>query len=341
MATSIKDEVETAVTKPSCLPWYKPFLKQINELQNQQRLPHAILMSLPGEADELEFIWHLSMFLLCRNSRSGQPCGECSSCHLMLVNTYPDFKLVGLQRDDKTNKINKNIKIEQIRKIIHEVYLTRSYDNLKIIAIYPADKMSHAGANSLLKTLEEPASQVLIILATHKPGKIPVTLRSRCQQWNPGLPAQAESMEWLQAQGLDQDLAHQHLELANNDPTLALKLKNIGYLEIVSGFKQQFARYLKNQIDVTSLTQTLTTNEISITRRLISMVIKAYCYQYSGYQGQQATISTINKTAAQAMIALLSQSERQLMTEENNRDIQLQLEDVLISLKQIINRSQY
>jgi len=339
MATSIKEEVETAVIKPSCLPWYKPFLRQINELQSQQRLPHAILMSLPGEADELEFIWHLSMFLLCKNSHSEQPCGECSSCHLMLSNTYPDFKLVGLQRDDKTNKINKNIKIEQIREVIHEVYLTRSYDNLKIIVIYPAEKMSHAGANSLLKTLEEPASQVLIILATHMPGKIPVTLRSRCQQWDPGLPTQTESLEWLLAQGFDEDLANQHLELANGDPTLALRLKKIGYLQIVSGFKQQFARYLKNQIDVTQLTQTLISNELSIIRKLISMVIKAYCYQYSGFQGQQATTNTINKNAAQEMIALLSQAGRQLMTEENNLDIKLQLEDVLISVKQIINRS--
>jgi len=339
MATKIKDEVETAVINPSCLPWYKPFLKQIGQLQNQQRLPHAILMTLPGEADELAFIWHLSMFLLCKNNDSEQPCGECSSCHLMLVNNYPDFKLVGLQQDDKTKKVSKNIKIEQIREVIHEVYLTRSYDNLKIIAIYPADKMSHAGANSLLKTLEEPASQVLIILATHNPGKIPVTLRSRCQQWDPGLPTQAESLAWLQTQGLDQDLANQHLELANDDPTLALKLKNIGYLEIVSGFKQQFARYLKNQVDVTQLVQTLVSNEISIIRKIISMVIKAYCYQFSGFQGQQVTTNTTNKSAAQAMLALLSQSERQLMTEENNLDIQLQLEDVLISVKQIITRS--
>ena len=129
--------------------------------------------------------------------------------------------------------------------------------------------------------------------------------------------------------------------MANDDPTLALKLKEIGYLEIVSGFKQKFSGYLKNQIGVTQLAQALINNEISIIRRLISMVIKAYCYQYSGFQGQQATVDTINKSAAQAMLTLLSQSERQLMTEENNLDIQLQLEDVLISVKQIINRSHH
>jgi len=341
MAAEAKKEIESAVIKPSCLPWYRPFLQQITELHQQQRLPHAILMSLPGEADELEFIWHLSMVLLCQNTQTERPCGECSSCHLMLSNTYPDFKLVGLEHDEKTKKLNKNIKIEQIREVIHEVYLTRSYDNLKIIAIYPADKMSHAGANSLLKTLEEPAANVFIVLATHNPGKIPVTLRSRCQHWNPALPNPDESLNWLQSQGMADELARQHLELANNDPILAFKLNSIGYLEIVADFKQQFSRYLKNQIDVTQLTQKLTTYELAIVRRLISMVIKAYCYQYSGFQGQQATPGTTNKAAAQAMIALLAETERQLMTEENNLDIKLQLEDVLISVKQIITRSHH
>ena len=341
MATNATDEVEATIIKPACLPWYQPFLKQINELRQQQRLPHAILMSLPGEANESQFIWHLSMLLLCQQVQDEHPCGECSSCQLMLANTYPDFKMVGLEYDEKNKKLNKNIKIEQIRQLIHEVFLTRSYDNLKIVVIYPAEKMSIAGANSLLKTLEEPAQQVLIILATHSPGKIPVTLRSRCQQWNPAIPNQSESLEWLQSQGLDQDVARQYLQLANNDPLLALKLKDIEYQEIVSEFKQQFARYLKNQLEVSRLAQYLAANEIALIRRLINMVIKAYCYQFSGYQGQQASPNTRNKSAAQAMIDLLGQTERQLMIEENNLDIQLQLEDVLISVKQIINRSHH
>ncbi len=322
------------LVKPICRPWYKPLISQMMGLQDQKRLPHAILLGLPGESDETGFLWHLSMSLLCQNHSDGQPCGQCRSCHLMLANTYPDFKLVGLQYDESRKKLNKNIKIEQVRELTHEVFLTRSYDNLKIAVIYPADKMSIAGANSLLKTLEEPAENALIILATHRPGKIPVTIRSRCQQWNLPLPSTVKALEWLQFEGLSKEAAAQYLDLAGADPLLAIKLYAIDYLDLVAGFKLQFAQYLKNQINVVKLSQFLAGNDISLVRRLISMVVKAYCHQFSGLQD-----TLVNKSSARAMLDLATQIERQLMIEENNLDIQLQLEDVLISVKQIIIRS--
>lgn len=325
-----------AVVKPAFFPWQKPFFKQLKDLQQQQRLPHAILLSLPGEEDSLSFIWHLSMLLLCKQSENNQPCGECSSCQLMLANTYPDFKLMGLEYDEKTKKINKNIKIEQVRDLIHEVNLTRSYDNLKIAAIYPAEKMSIAGANSLLKTIEEPAAHALILLVTHQSGKIPVTIRSRCQQWNINFPAREEALNWLQDQGMQSDEASQHLELAQGDPVLALKLQEICFVDLVGKFKQQFAQYLRSQIDVTNLVQSLKSSDIALVRRLISMVIKAYCFQYSGLQDGLNSGNPANKGAAQSMTGILTQAENQLMIEDNNLDLQLQLEDVLISVKQII-----
>ncbi len=327
--------VDDSLIIPVLRPWYQPYISQLTGLQSQKRLPHAILLGLPGETDETGFLWQLSMSLLCQNRNDGQPCKQCRSCQLMLANTYPDFKLVSLQYDESKKKLNKNIKIDQIRELIHEVYLTRNYDNLKIAVIYPAGKMNLASANSLLKTLEEPADNALIILATHYPGKIPVTIRSRCQQWNLPLPSTDMALEWLKLEGLNNEAAAKHLDLAGGDPLLAIKLHSIDYIDLVASFKQQFAQYLKNQIDVVKLSQFLVANDISLVRRLISMVLKAYCQQFSGLQEV-----AVNKASACAMLDLVVQVERQLMTEENNLDIQLQLEDVLISIKQIINRSQ-
>ncbi|MCP3687134.1 MAG: hypothetical protein GY784_01860 [Gammaproteobacteria bacterium] len=329
------DQENPRVT-PNCLPWYKAFVTQLSELKQQQRLPHAMLLTLPGEQDHTELLWHISMVLLCENNHNQDSCGECNSCRLMLANTYPDFKLVSIEYNEKSKKYNKNIKIEQIRDLIHEVHLTRSYDNLKIVVIYPADKMSIAGANSLLKTLEEPADQVVIIVATHHSGKIPVTVRSRCQQWNLVNPAEPLALTWLQQHGMDSEEASQYLDFADGDPLAAVNLKEAGFVDLLGGFKQQFTKYLKNQIDVTRLSQLLLANEVALTRRVISMVIKAYCLQFCGLHGQQ---SPIKKTSAQAMIDLLKRSEQQLMVEENNLDLQLQLEDVLISVKQIITSS--
>jgi len=200
--------------------------------------------------------------------------------------------------------------------------------------IYPADKMSIAGANCLLKTLEEPAENTLIILATHKMGRIPVTVRSRCQHWTLGLPAEEEALEWLQHEGLNMDESKQYLDLAGGDPSLAINLHAIEYVDLLAGFKQQFSQYLKNQIDVVKLGQYLVKSDIRFVRRLILKVVKAYCQQYSGLQE-----APVKKDSAQAMLNLMTQVNHQLMTEENNLNFQLQLEDVLISIKQIIIRS--
>jgi len=236
--------------EPVYLPWQTPLLEKILSLKQQQRLPHAILVDFKSEEVGTGFIWCLTMLMLCKNTENAVPCGRCQSCQMMLSNTYPDFIHVGLQRDDKSNKLNKNIKIEQIRKLIHEVQLTRHYDNLKVVAIYPADKMSIASANSLLKTVEEPASDVLILLVTHNKGKLPITIRSRCQVWSLEQPEKQVSLNWLLDKGMQSSECEQYLEYAGGDPLLALKLQALDYAKLVDNFKQQFALYLKNQLDV-------------------------------------------------------------------------------------------
>ncbi|RLA14341.1 MAG: hypothetical protein DRQ59_03355 [Gammaproteobacteria bacterium] len=332
---------KNTVIQPHYLSWHRPTLEKINSLKTQQRLPHAILIDSKSELDGAEFIWGLAMLLLCDDAEDAVPCGNCQSCRLMLSNTYPDFHYISLQYNDKTKKMNKNINIEQIRKLIHEVNLTALYDKLKIFAIHPADKMNIGSANSLLKTLEEPGAGVLILLLTQKKGKLPVTVRSRCQVWPLDHPQKQESQYWLLGQGMDANEIDQYLDYAGGDPQLALKLQADGYAGIVDQFKQQFAQYLKNEIDVATLGAKLVSIGAPLVRRLMKMVIDAYSYQLSGVNVSHNVQSKPQKLAAQEVLALSSQINRQLMIEENNLNFQIQLEDVLISLKQIIKRSKH
>ena len=332
---------QNSKVEPLYLPWHRPLLNQLLSLKQQQRLPHAILIDSKSEIDGAEFIWHLAMLLLCDEANDAVPCGECHACHLMLANTYPDFKYVSLVYDDKKKKLNKNINIEQIRKLIHEVNLTASYDNLKIFAIHPADKMNIASANSLLKTLEQPGPQVLILLMTSRKGNLPVTVRSRCQIWPLDHPQNEEAQYWLLGQGMDADEIDQYLEYAGGDPQLALKLKHEDYAGIVNQFKQQFTQYLKNEIDVSLLASKLVASGAPLVRRLIKMVIDAYCYQMCGLSTKKDSHPELQKEVAQSAITLSGQVNQQLMVEENNLNFQLQLEDVLISLKQIIKWSKH
>ena len=68
------------------------------------------------------------------------------------------------------------------------------------------------------------------------------------------------------------------------------------------------------------------------------MTLMAYCYQMSGVDANANLLSGSDKSSAQAIIDLRLKAQRQLQIEENNLDLQLQLEDVLISLKQILTR---
>lgn len=333
------DDIEYEKIQPVYLPWHKPLLDRILSLKQQQRLPHAILIDLTSGEDGTEFIWHLVMLVLCTDAADVIPCGQCRSCQLMLANTYPDFFYVGLMYGDKRKKMNRDINIEQTRELIHEVHLTRRYDNLKVVAIYPAEKMNIASANSLLKTVEEPVPQVLILLVTHNKGKLPITIRSRCQILTLDQPEKQVALDWLLEQGMRAEESEKYLEYAGGDPLLALKLKAQGYAGLVDDFKQQFARYLKNSIDITTLATGLIKFDVGLVRLLVKMVINAYCYQLSGLDVSLQAQKTASKAGAREIFALSGQAERQLMIEENNLNFQIQLEDLLISLKQIIKRS--
>lgn len=334
-----KFDQDSNTIQPGYSPWQRSLLEQLLSLRQQSRLPHAILIEAKSEQVGASFIWHLAMLLLCNRNNNIDPCGQCQSCQLMIANTYPDFSFITLIADEKTKKISKNIKIEQIRNLIHEVYLTRRYDNLKIAIVYPAEKMNIASANSLLKTLEEPAPQSLILLLTHNKGKIPATIRSRCQMLILDHPEQDVSLAWLAQQGMKPEESEQYLKYATGDPLLAMALQTNNYAIVVQQFKTQFGLYIRNEIDVIKLCSVLIVLEVPLVRRLIQMVLKAYSLQFCGLSGTKNQEPVINKKAGQQILALTTQVDQQLRVEDNNLNIQLQLEDLLISLKRIILRS--
>ena len=320
------------------LPWQSHILERALALKNQQHLPHAVMIDTPSEQDISGFVRYLSMLLLCDQPDNLSICGVCETCRMMQAGTYADFSLVSLEQDEKTKKLSKNIKIEQIRKLIHELSLTHQYNRLKIAAIYPAESMNKASANALLKTLEEPASQVLLMLVTHNRGRIPITLRSRCQSWTINQPSRPQALSWMHDQGVDEVTAENYLEYAGADPVLALHLMQHDYASLVEQFKSRFARFLRSELSVTNLCHELLSSESAIIRRLINMTLNAYCYQTSGVDANARPKPGADRSSARQLLDLRLRAQNLLRVEENNLDFQLQLEDVLISLKQILTR---
>ncbi len=323
---------------PSSLPWQRATLERALALKTAGRLPHAILLADAGQRDIGDFVMQLVMLLLCDAPAGLEPCGGCEACRLLLAGTYADFGLVTLEVDEKSKKQSKNIKVEQVRELIHDLGLTRRYARLKVAAIYPAESLSRAGANALLKTLEEPAPGTLLLLVTHNAGRVPITLRSRCQCWNLRRPRPDEALAWLAERGLEADIATRYLDFARGDPVVAVELEAGDFAGLVGEFKHNFGRFIRGDVGVVGLCRTLLAQDADAVRRLLDLTLRAYCFRASGLDAGGGALAGADPANARELLRLQQRAGPRLQVDENNLDFQLQLEDVLISLKQIVTR---
>lgn len=181
--------------QPYVEKWYGDVIRSVLERRNQ--LPHALLISGPSGIGKLLFADLLVHALLCQNAPQGRLfCGQCQACKLKHAGTHPDYYL--LEREGKgTDKQAKEIKIDQVRQLCQSLIQTSQLGGLKIAVIEPADAMNRNAANSLLKTLEEPAADTLLILVSASASAMLPTIRSRCQQLQLSLPAKPDVIACL------------------------------------------------------------------------------------------------------------------------------------------------
>ena len=113
----------------------------------------------------------------CENPQDGSPCGECPSCRAIGA----DASLNVVEMDAASNN-----GVDDIRNIIDQVAYSPTQGKYRVYIIDEVHMLSTAAFNALLKTLEEPPSYAIFILATTEPNKLPVTILSRCQRYDFG-----------------------------------------------------------------------------------------------------------------------------------------------------------
>ena len=198
-------------------PWQQSQWQSLQSLYQQGRLPHALLFKGIKGTGKYNFARHLSHSLLCNQTNAqGQACGSCSACQLIQAATHPDLLLLEPEAPDKA------IKVDDVRELCHEMQLTSQYGGIKVAIINLADNMNVNAANSLLKTLEEPTADSLLILVSSKPHRLPITIRSRCQSISFASPDTGASIDWLKSQGLNNPQLY--LNLSYGSPLAALQL---------------------------------------------------------------------------------------------------------------------
>ena len=84
-------------------------------------------------------------------------------------------------------RTKKSIKVDQVRALIEDLSKTAQQGGYKVVVLEPAEAMNTNAANALLKSLEEPAANTLLVLVCHTPSAVLPTIRSRCQIYGQSL----------------------------------------------------------------------------------------------------------------------------------------------------------
>ena len=137
----------------------------------QNQLNHAYLFS--GFFGNLEMAQFLAKSLFCTDKVGVLPCEKCRNCKLIEQGEFPDVTLI--------KPVNQVIKTERIRELVGQFSQAGIESQQQVFIIEQADKMHPNAANSLLKVIEEPQSEVYIFFLTSDEEKILPTIRSRTQ----------------------------------------------------------------------------------------------------------------------------------------------------------------
>ena len=180
-------------------PWLIPDWHALSQTAQAGRLGHAwLLLGDPGLGKE-QLAERLARLHLCQQPDRGEPCGQCHSCQLFDKGHHPDLGTVRV--DSKT------IGVEAIREICARLQNSAQLGRGKVVIIPDPERMTESAANALLKTLEEPAGDSLLLLIASQVSRLLPTILSRCHKHVCQLPTEGETVRWLAEQGHQATLA--------------------------------------------------------------------------------------------------------------------------------------
>ena len=139
------------------------------------RVSHAYIFLGPSGVGKFTAALAFAQALNCAGAKSGEGCGECAPCRKILKSNHPDVLVL------KPEKDSTSIKIEQMRELIRNIALRPYEGKKKVYIIDGAEAMTPETSNALLKTLEEPPSDSVIILVAENLDNLFATVVSRSQ----------------------------------------------------------------------------------------------------------------------------------------------------------------
>jgi DNA polymerase-3 subunit gamma/tau len=150
-------------------------VRALRHALEEKRLHHAYLFTGTRGVGKTTLARILAKCLNCETGVTAQPCGKCSACLEIDAGRFVDL----LEVDAATNT-----KVDEMRQLLDTAQYSPTRGRYKVYVIDEVHMLSTSAFNAMLKTLEEPPEHLKFILATTDPQKIPVTVLSRCLQFN-------------------------------------------------------------------------------------------------------------------------------------------------------------
>jgi len=211
-------------------PWSEAAWQHL--LARSGNLPQALLIHGPRGVGKLELARRFAQFVLCEKTGVATPCGNCDGCRWFLAGRHPDYRqvepehLAPLQEADedapapsKAAKPSHEIKVDQVRGLVDFLNIGSHRGRRRLVLFHPAETMNQNAANSLLKSLEDPAAGVCLILISNNAKRLLPTIRSRCISLPVAIPDTSLALDWLRQENVAD--AADWLAFAGGAPLLA------------------------------------------------------------------------------------------------------------------------
>ncbi|MFH0905181.1 MAG: DNA polymerase III subunit gamma/tau [bacterium] len=183
----------------------------LNEVKTDQ-IAHAYVFAGPKGTGKTSMARILAKSVNCLDNQAGEPCGKCVMCQ-----AYDKGQMFDLIEIDAASHTG----VENIRELISAIGLAPAQGKYKIYVIDEAHMLSDSAFNALLKTLEEPPSHAIFVLATTESHKFPATILSRCQRFDFRYLAIKNIADWLK-------IVAKHEELKLSDSVIEFLAEQAG-----------------------------------------------------------------------------------------------------------------
>jgi DNA polymerase-3 subunit delta' len=151
------------------------------------RFPHALLIGGPEGIGKATLAYRIARFVLAKdateNKRTALRIDPNDTVGRQIeALAHPDLLVLRRVWNEDTKKLRSEIRVEDVRRTVTFFGSTSAYGGYRVCIVDSADELNRAGANALLKVLEEPPANSLLIIISHSPGRLLPTIRSRCRR---------------------------------------------------------------------------------------------------------------------------------------------------------------